>query len=230
MLRPPEQNSSDASEATPDQNYRAAFARGQFEKAAEYLNEFDEQGIKDRLSELGPEDVANLHQGALASPRLGPGSKVARLTRADRPANVDDDPNTVFAGEHFRVKMLDGFSVGEVGGIASGLFAVWDVDNNRRATCQYNGVMLTIGAPVSDGGEGDGSNVFKTPRPVQVDQFGGKAGLAQASASLVGFWPLTINSVGVQVKVPTFFSKSFGIESGGGALSLIDGSVMVFKG
>ena len=33
--------------------------------------------------------------------------------------NPGDDPNTVFAGEHFRFKVLSGFSMGEVGGVFS---------------------------------------------------------------------------------------------------------------
>lgn len=217
-------------DTTLDQSYRDAFASEDYSMAAEYLNGFSLDDIHLRLSELDAQGTQDLHQGALDNPRLGSESNVARLTKTERNQNFDDDPNMVYAGENFRIKMLDGFSIGEIGGASAGLFALWDVDNRRRAFYRYNGVMACAGVPLSDSGEGDWSNVFSPAKPTQVDQFAGEARFGQASVAAVGFWSLALPAQMVAVDVPTLFSKSFGIESGAGYLSLVSGSVEVFEG
>jgi hypothetical protein len=65
---------------------------------------------------------------------------------------------------------------------------------------------------------------------MQVDQFAGSARLAEASAVLVGVWNIHLAAAGVQVTVPTFFNKSFGVDTGTGPFILSPGSVKVFKG
>ncbi|HZR21034.1 MAG TPA: hypothetical protein VFE51_27370 [Verrucomicrobiae bacterium] len=230
----PGPNSSEGPPLTLDQKYRAAVQNEDWQQAAEFLNGFSREDIQSRLSELTPDMVASLHQGALDNPRLGSNSQVAQMTRNpddDRlDANLQDDPNTVFAGEHFKIKMLDGFTTGEVLGVGSFLFAIWDIDNNRLANYEFDEVIVTFGAPISDCGEGDWSETFTTSKPMQVDQFAGTARLAEASAALVGVWNLHIAAAGVAVSVPTVFNKSFGVDTGTGPFVLTPGSVKVFKG
>jgi hypothetical protein len=56
------------------------------------------------------------------------------------------------------------------------------------------------------------------------------ARLAEASATLAGVWNLHIAAARVVVNVPTFFNKSFGVDTGTGPFVLTPGSVKVFKG
>jgi hypothetical protein len=63
-----------------DQQYRGWLAEQNWELAAENLNGFNTQDIQQRLNELSTEQIANLHQGALDNPRVGPGSNVAKMT------------------------------------------------------------------------------------------------------------------------------------------------------
>jgi hypothetical protein len=228
----PGPNSSEGPPLSLDQKYRAAVQNEDWQQAAEFLNGFSREDIQSRLSELTPDMVASIHQGALDNPRVGPNSQVAQMTRDPKDDRLDsnDDPNTVSAGEHFKIKMLDGFTAGGLLGVGSFLFAIWDIDNSRLANYEFHEVIVTFGAPISDCGEGDWSETFTTESPMQVDQFGGTARLAEASAVLVGAWNLHIAAAGVTVSVPTFFNKSFGVDSGTGPFLLTSGSVKVFKG
>lgn len=230
----PGPNSSDGPDLTLDQKYRAALNNEDWQQAAEFLNQFSREDIQSRLSELTPDMVASIHQGALDNPRVGPNSLVAQMTRDPNDNrlenNLQDDPNTVFAGQNFKIKMLDGVTAAGAVGLGTFLFAIWDTDNNRLANYEFNEVIVSFGAPISDCGEGDWSETFTTSKPMQVDQFGGTAQLAEASAVLVGAWKLRIAAAGVVVVVPTFFNKSFGVDKGVGPFDLVSGSVKVFKG
>ncbi len=212
-----------------DGKYRAAVRDENWPAAAESLNGFDEAGIKQRLSELDAETADRIHQGAIDNPGLGAQSKVARLTAHDHPDN-DDDLNNIQAGTRFRIKMLDGFTLAGLVGVGQFVFAIWDLDNNNIASYVLTEVILAAGVPISDSGEGDWSADFQPSKPMQVDQFGGVAFLREGSAALVGLWEITIPAGAVKVTVPTFFSKSFGIDGGGGPFTYQSGSVKKFKG
>ena len=179
--------------------------------------------------ELGAEDTQNIHQGALDNPRVGSQSTVAKLTRTDRVPDTDE-MGTIASGTTFRIKVLDSFSVGEIAGVSTGLFMVWDTVNKQRALYRYFGLMFTAGLPVSDGSAGDWSAPFSIEPPVQVHALGCQAGLSQASIVAIGGWFLELPAFKVKVMVPTFFSKSFGIESGTGAFSFVPDSMEAFDG
>jgi hypothetical protein len=149
----------------------------------------------------------------------------------------NDDPNTVFAGDQFQIKMLDGTSFGEIGGFASYTFAIWDLKNSRVASYSYSSIILTAGTPVTFTGEGDWSAPFTSPHFIQVDQFGGPASHAGAGAGPLGVMLLGFNNnpflgkASFTVNVPTGNSEGGGGEVGkSGTLSLIAGSVKVFSG
>jgi hypothetical protein len=150
------------------------------------------------------------------------------------------DPNTVFAGDRFRIKVLEGVSFGEVFGYATYTFAIWDLENSRGAAYEYKIAILTVGTPITDSGEGDWSDPFKTPKALQVDQFGGLAEHTTAGGGPLGIFWLTfiknpyIGSAKFIVKVPTGNSKGFGGEFGGkiaasGSFDLVAGSVKPFS-
>ncbi|HJZ93374.1 MAG TPA: hypothetical protein VKE40_21030, partial [Gemmataceae bacterium] len=102
------------------------------------------------------------------------------------PPKPEDDPNVVFAGNHFRMKILDGFSAGEIGGVFSYHFAIWDVDNSRMAEYTYRGPILTVGVPpFTECGESDWSNVFTLDSFLQADQFAGTGSHVSGSIGLV---------------------------------------------
>jgi hypothetical protein len=65
---------------TPDDDYRAAVGGSDWQRAAELLNGFNVPDILRRLKLRSPDEIANLHAGALANPRVGAGSNVALLT------------------------------------------------------------------------------------------------------------------------------------------------------
>ena len=94
-----------------------------------------------------------------------------------------NDPNTVFAGSNFQIKVLSGVSGGEVGGAFRYAFMIWDLDNNRAAKYSYQGVMTTWGSPVSISGAVAWSKPFTTPDAIQVDQFGGSCAHAAGGLS-----------------------------------------------
>jgi hypothetical protein len=65
---------------TLEDDYNAAVAAPDWQKAAELLNGMNVAAILTRLKARSPDEIANLHAGALANPRVGPGSNVALLT------------------------------------------------------------------------------------------------------------------------------------------------------
>ena len=68
--------------STLDQDYTRALQASDWKTAAEKLNAFNTEDIKSRLVQLSSDQVANVHQGALDNPNLGPDSQVAQLTPA----------------------------------------------------------------------------------------------------------------------------------------------------
>jgi hypothetical protein len=144
------------------------------------------------------------------------------------PPDETEDPNLVLAGEHFRMKMLEGLSFGEVAGLTTFTFVIWDVDNNRAAVYEYAAVIVTAGTPITFTGEGDWSSVFTTVKPMQVDQFSCNASHGSIGALNLGLMVMNLDHA--TVNVPTGFSKGGGFEAGGGFFSLVSGSVNVFKG
>jgi len=153
----------------------------------------------------------------------------------------EDDPNVVFAGNHFKVKIMDGVSVGEVAGGFQYEFAIWDIDNKRAAYYNYKGIIKSVGIPpFSECEESDWSDVLTTTSPIQVDQFSGVGRHTSGSIALQSgmeftfdkssFWGPKLKMVNPTVKMLAGPSKSLGIESGAGDLSYIVGTVSVFKG
>jgi hypothetical protein len=178
------------------------------------------------------------------------------LPNVDIPApNYEDDPNTVFAGTHFKIRMLFAGSVGAVVGATYTRFKIWDVDNKRAATYFVLGKGFTFGpSPASvSWKEGDWSDIFSPPRAVQVDMFACAVGLNSATVpsvkppsfpgapSLPAAPPpkLVLQFSGANnflggktftVLVPTAAGLNPpGIDSMGGDLTM-EGSVEVFKG
>jgi hypothetical protein len=154
-----------------------------------------------------------------------------------------DDPNTVFAGHRFRMRILDGVSAGEIGGIYNYHLEIWDIDNNRSAEYLYSGVIGTVGIPpFTECGQTDWSRVFDTGSHVQVDQLSGEGSHISGSAVLVSGMRYTFESFkDATVKMPVdeatvnIFAgpaKSFGAETTviNGSRTIIRGSVKVFKG
>jgi Domain of unknown function (DUF4157) len=74
-----------ANVADLDQQYRDAVLAGDWTTAAERLNSFNFEDIQVRLARLSPEQVADLHRGAIDNRRVGPQSQVAQLSDPDRP-------------------------------------------------------------------------------------------------------------------------------------------------
>jgi hypothetical protein len=147
----------------------------------------------------------------------------------------DNDPNTVFAGDKFRIKMLSGTTVGEVAGLETIEFLLWDIKNSRTAQYEYFIPILTIGTPVTFTDEGDFSGTFTTSKFIQVDQFTGQGSHVEAGGGPVGFLRLTIlpflGIKSVTVNVPTGNTEGFGADFGNsGRFTLVRGSVEVFRG
>lgn len=148
----------------------------------------------------------------------------------------EDDPNIVFAGNEFKIKMLWGESGGEIAGGALYRFVIWDVKNKRAVEYSYKALIGTVGSPVSSTAEGDWSDAFTTPRFLQVDQFGGGAKHAGGGAFSVGKFRLEIDhNPNLQpggvfaVSLPSGFTKGAGGELGSGDLRVL-APVKVFKG
>jgi hypothetical protein len=147
-----------------------------------------------------------------------------------------DDPNTVFAGDQFKIKLMEGVSFGEIVGAASYTLAIWDLKNSRGAAYEYTMAIVTVGSPYTESGEGDWSKPFKTPKALQVDQFAGIVEHESAGAGPFGVMRLTfignpyIGSTKFTVNVPTGNSKGFGGElAQRGSFTLIAGSVKPFS-
>jgi len=75
-----------------DQQYNAAVQAGNWQDAAEKLNGFNRDDILSRLSRLTPDQVANIYQGALTNPRVGPGSQAAQLSDPTHRQDLGNDP------------------------------------------------------------------------------------------------------------------------------------------
>jgi len=150
----------------------------------------------------------------------------------------DNDPNTVSAGDKFRIKMLSEFNGGEVAGLATITFFLWDIKNSRAAQYEYTVAILTAGTPISITGEGDFSDTFTTPKFIQVDQFNGTGSHVSGGGGPLGFLVLGLSNIpvlgpkgSISVKVPTGNTKGFGVEIGkSGPFRLVRGSVQVFRG
>jgi hypothetical protein len=149
----------------------------------------------------------------------------------------EDDPNTVLAGNKFRIKMLSEFSGGQILGFATITYLLWDIKNSRSAEYEENVAILTAGTPITKTFEGDFSDTFTTSKFIQVDQFSGTAGHAAIGGGPFGFMRLTLRAsiLGIEkpvsVNVPTGFSVGFGVElAESGDFSLKNGSVQVFRG
>jgi len=155
------------------------------------------------------------------------------------PGDPKDNPNTVFAGNRFMMRILDGFSAGEVGGIFSYHMEIVDVDNKRSAEYTYSGIIGTIGVPpFSECGTSDFSKVFAATKPVQVDQLSGEASHTSGSIGLASGMRFTFEScsevtTGINDVPITIFagpSKSLGVEAGvSGSIGVIRGTVKIFK-
>jgi outer membrane protein OmpA-like peptidoglycan-associated protein len=157
--------------------------------------------------------------------------------------NPEDDPNTVFAGTRFKMKILSGVSAGEVLGGCSYHFLLVDVGNKRSAEYRYKALIVTVGVPpFTECGESDFSNEFTTANAIQVDQFtASDCAHESGSAALVSgmrFAFGTSNVTGTRVRtdpspVSIFAgpSKSLGVESAKtGSLAFVPGTIAVFKG
>lgn len=83
---PPPPSATDDKAAALDQSYRGWLAEQNWQEAAEALNGFNAEDIKKRLSELNPDQIANLHKGAIDNPRVGPQSQVAQMTNGGNDA------------------------------------------------------------------------------------------------------------------------------------------------
>lgn len=156
--------------------------------------------------------------------------------------NPEDDPNTVFAGTKFKMKILSGVSVGEVLGGCSYHFLLVDVDNKRSAEYRYKAEIVTVGVPpFTECGESSFSNVFTTGHPLQVDQFtssdcahdSGSAALISGMQFKFGTSNVTAKSISTTPSPVGIFagpSKSLGVEGAKkGTFTLVPGTVAVFK-
>lgn len=155
--------------------------------------------------------------------------------------NPEDNPNVVFAGNKFKMKILSGVSAGEVLGIFSYHFLIVDIDNKRSAEYVYQGVIGTVGVPpFTESGESSFSNPFTTISPIQVNQFSsrdcdhhsGSIGLASGMRFNIGKTDdATLRMDPSQLPINIFAgpSKSLGAEAGTGSMKLIPGSVAVVR-
>lgn len=151
------------------------------------------------------------------------------------PHNPSEDINDIPAGQHFKMKILDGVGAsGGLGGLSFYTLLFWDVDNHRAAEYAYPALIQSIGIPpFSETGESDWSEVFTTTKFVQVDQLEGIGNHRIGSigvASGMTFTFTTYVGVGGKADVYTGPSKSIGVEGGTGPLKLMRGTVHVFKG
>ncbi len=165
----------------------------------------------------------------------------------DIPApDYTDDLNTVFAGSHFRIRIQ--YEVTASAAFAGSVwikFMIWDVDNKRAALYRFSTNTISIGIlPVSGSYSSwaDWSDVFYiSPKAIQVDMFAClKATLASAgfgvgaspSFLIFKFGKNDYWDGGVMVNVPTgvTIGPPGADFSWGGPLTLISGSVKVFKG
>lgn len=152
--------------------------------------------------------------------------------------NPADDPNTVFAGNHFKIRMISGTSAGAIGGACNYELQIWDIDNFRLAAYEYDAVMVAVGfPPYTATSQGEWSQTFTTPSFIAVDQFNAPATHEGWGAGSLGSMTLSIEQLFPNqrlpflIDVPTGFSKGAGAESAiGGSLTIVRGSVRVFRG
>ncbi len=155
----------------------------------------------------------------------------------------EDNPNTIFAGTRFKMKILSGVSAGEILGGFSYHFLIVDPVNRRSAEYTYRGVIVTVGVPpFTECGESDFSDEFTTLSPIQVNQFSapdcshvsGSIGIVSGMRFTFGRGTsdATLKMDPSQRTVGIFAgpSKSLGVETAKSAsLSVIPGSVAVVK-
>lgn len=174
---------------------------------------------------------------------LMPAPIIHPIPEMPRPSgNPEDNPNVVFAGNRFKMKILDGISAGEVLGAFSYHFLIVDIDNKRSAEYSYEGGLVTIGVPpFTESGESSFSNIFTTKNHIQVNQFSSRECDHQSSsAALVSGMRFNIGKTDdatlsmdpSQLPISIFAgpSKSLGAEAGSGSMGLVPGSVEVFRG
>jgi hypothetical protein len=203
-----------------------------FQKKQNDLGRVPRLSVDGHVDPSGP-TLARLNQLATRAPApfLPDLPEMPRSFGPD-PAN---DPNTVFAGNEFKIKVLEGESYGEVGGGAWYTFAIWDVKNSRGAAYTYKATIGTWGSAYTKHAEGDWGPLT-TPKFIQVDQFSGK--LFHWGAGFFSKGVMKIRLIGNEfigadsfsVDIPTGDDTGFGIEKGDGNLTLVPGSVKVFSG
>lgn len=216
--------------ASPADLYRAI---RNFQQKQNDLGRVPRLSVDGHVDPFGP-TLARLNQ--LASRAPAPFLPVMPDMPPSFGPGPEDDPNTVFAGNSFQIKVLEGESGGEVVGGAWYTFAIWDLKNNRAAAYTYKARLLTVGSGYTKHAEGDWSAPFTTPKFIQVDQFAGKASHAGVGAFALGTMKLGfvmnqfLNVPSFTVNVPTGDDTGFGGESGDGNITLVRGSVKVFSG
>lgn len=89
---PGQPNAGSMQAASLEDEYNAAVQGGNWQDAAEKLNGFNRDDILSRLSRLTPDQVANIYQGALTNPRVGPGSQAAQLSDPTHRQDLGNDP------------------------------------------------------------------------------------------------------------------------------------------
>lgn len=72
-----------------DQQYQGWLAEHDWQHAAESLNGFNRDDINKRLAALSADQIANIRQGALDNPRVGPDSQLTRMLAPGPPAALD---------------------------------------------------------------------------------------------------------------------------------------------
>lgn len=140
--------------------------------------------------------------------------------------NPDDDLNVIYAGQKFRIKLMYGAAVGEVGGVFTYTFVIWDTVNSRAAVYDYSGVAAMGGVASPFAGESDWDE-FEINRPMQVDQLGGSASHLNVTLPL-SFMVLNLPVATVNLYIGPAVGVAF--ESGFGPFTYRIGSLKVFKG
>jgi hypothetical protein len=154
------------------------------------------------------------------------------------PTDPDKNPNVVFAGKRFMMKIMSGISVGALGGGASYQFLIVDLDNNRTAEYHYTAVIATVGVPpFTECGESSFSNEIKSRKPIQVDQFGsqdcghdsGSVGLASAMRFSINATDFNALAADMPITMIAGPSKSLGVETSlTGHMTLIPGTIGIY--
>ena len=140
-----------------DQDYNAALQSGNWQDAAEKLNGFNKEDIQSRLSQLTPDQVAKLHQGALDNPRVGPDSQVAQLTAAtpanQPPASAPAAGQTAVGGPEQPpngATTPSGAGTGPNSSTGTGLIVEDDASNLSPGQMKKSDFLSQLRQPVSD--------------------------------------------------------------------------------